>query len=935
MQVGINLNGPEWEITGAVDVLGMNYSYPTHDQIDYFASKGFTQIRLPTLWERLQPSLNGDLNPAILGMIKDIVAHAASRGMTVNLDIHNYGAFQGNLIGSSSVPVSAFANLWGKIAHELAGMDNVVFGLMNEPQQATAAAWLVAANEAIAAIRDAGATQTILVPGVHWTGGHSWTTSDNGAVFGAAGAVKDPLNNYAIEIHQYLDDTSGRYEWVVSETIGVERLTAVTDWARAHGVSLYLGEFGVANNARSLTALKNTMDFLQANDDVWTGVDYFAAGTGSLAYIHTVEPKLGMIDAAQMAVLDHYTGARQVETALGDGTIRVDTFVPGVAHATITDIVDTRHVLLSRTLFDASGAAERKLVVGANGTFTKTDYQPQSGAKLDQTYDSLFRLVDQTVWQTDGSRSRNTYDAATGKTIAIESRDAHGLLKSSTQFNADHIIDTKYDHGVILNVYTYTPTWQLEHRDTFDANGALTTRLVQHGANGSTLENYNPATGLITSKGDYRADWSTQAWSTYNSLGQIQTTWRYETDGSRSTVRYNSDGSAMALTEEFSSAGVLLSKTTNLGGSGFAKQTYSDVRAGQIKVDEKFATDMSLISRTKYDQSGLIVSRQSHSADGGYSVEVFTAADRSTPEVIRIYDRAGHQIGETRPGDVSSSHDNKTATVIFADNTTLAVARMFDAALDRVPGETPVQDWVAKLKGNTPLHDMATALMATDEFQQRYNGLSNVDYVEQLYRLVLDREGEAAGVATWSNLLASGVSRSALLVAFAESPEHVALTSASWGGFARTSDGRQHQAEAAFIFTDPTAASAARMFDTAFDGLPAGSDLQDWTTKLRAGATLESMASELMSSERYEQHYGGLNNEEFVTQLYRLALNREGEENGVAGWSALLDNGTSRSAVLAGFAESAEHVQLTTASWENGISLSLGDLSFGHDLLIL
>ena len=56
----------------------------------------------------------------------------------------------------------------------------------------------------------------------------------------------DPDKNFALEIHQYLDaDGSGSDTSVVSPTIGVDRLTAVTQWAQANGMHLFLGEFGI------------------------------------------------------------------------------------------------------------------------------------------------------------------------------------------------------------------------------------------------------------------------------------------------------------------------------------------------------------------------------------------------------------------------------------------------------------------------------------------------------------------------------------------------------------------------------------------------------------------------------------------------------------------------------------------------------------------
>ena len=55
---------------------------------------------------------------------------------------------------------------------------------MNEPHDQSASAWLGSANAAIAAIRNAGAMQEILVPGSYWDGAGSWTTTDNATVIG-------------------------------------------------------------------------------------------------------------------------------------------------------------------------------------------------------------------------------------------------------------------------------------------------------------------------------------------------------------------------------------------------------------------------------------------------------------------------------------------------------------------------------------------------------------------------------------------------------------------------------------------------------------------------------------------------------------------------------------------------------------------------------
>ena len=64
--MGVNFAGAEFgpHVPG---VFGTDYTYPTHAEIDYYASKGLDVIRLPFLWERLQRTELGPLDAAELG----------------------------------------------------------------------------------------------------------------------------------------------------------------------------------------------------------------------------------------------------------------------------------------------------------------------------------------------------------------------------------------------------------------------------------------------------------------------------------------------------------------------------------------------------------------------------------------------------------------------------------------------------------------------------------------------------------------------------------------------------------------------------------------------------------------------------------------------------------------------------------------------------
>src|ERR1700730_1977943 len=301
---GVNISGAQY---GAGGTRGINYdyTYPTHAEIDYFASKGLTAIRLPFLLERVQPVMDGALSATELSYIDDVVNYAASKGIDVILDPHSYGYAYGSQIGSAAVPNSAFANFWGQLAGHFASNSNVLFGLMNEPHDISATQWLGSVNAAIAAIRGAGATsQQILVPGTYWDSAVTWTSSDNAKVIG--NGVIDPAHNFAFEVHQYLDTWgAGTQSDVVSATIGAERLAAVTAWAEATGNKLFLGEFGVSSDAVSLEALNNMLSFMQQHSDVWEGGTYWAAGAWWGPYMYSVEPANG-VDKPQMAVLQQY-----------------------------------------------------------------------------------------------------------------------------------------------------------------------------------------------------------------------------------------------------------------------------------------------------------------------------------------------------------------------------------------------------------------------------------------------------------------------------------------------------------------------------------------------------------------------------------------------------------------------------------------------------
>ena len=184
---------------------------------------------------------------------------------------------------------------------------------MNEPHDMATETWRDAAQSAINAIRATGARNLILVPGNGWDGAHSWLQNWYGTPNGTAMlAITDPGDNFAFEVHQYLDsDSSGTSATIVSPTVGAERLAAFTQWCRSNNRRGFLGEFAVANSTIGAgigdEAISNLLASIEQNADVWLGWTWWAAGPWWANYMFTLEPTSNYtVDQPAMAVLKDF-----------------------------------------------------------------------------------------------------------------------------------------------------------------------------------------------------------------------------------------------------------------------------------------------------------------------------------------------------------------------------------------------------------------------------------------------------------------------------------------------------------------------------------------------------------------------------------------------------------------------------------------------------
>jgi len=89
----------------------------------------------------------------------------------------------------------------------------------------------------------------------------------------------DPGDNFAFEVHQYLDDDfSGTKNSCARADDAVKALGDFTQWMKSNGFRGFLGEFGAPGEPACIAGLQAMVDVVESNKDVWTGWTYWVAG---------------------------------------------------------------------------------------------------------------------------------------------------------------------------------------------------------------------------------------------------------------------------------------------------------------------------------------------------------------------------------------------------------------------------------------------------------------------------------------------------------------------------------------------------------------------------------------------------------------------------------------------------------------------------------
>jgi hypothetical protein len=153
---------------------GGDYVYPDRADFEYLRGRGLNLTRIPFRWERVQPQLNNPLKSVELARLKGCFDAASAVGMRVIPNVNSYGskyyfsAWSSGVLGSTRVPISAYKDLWVRLAEAwnghpaIAGYD-IYNDVLNLPGGVPT--WERASQAAVDGIRTRDANTRVWVPG--------------------------------------------------------------------------------------------------------------------------------------------------------------------------------------------------------------------------------------------------------------------------------------------------------------------------------------------------------------------------------------------------------------------------------------------------------------------------------------------------------------------------------------------------------------------------------------------------------------------------------------------------------------------------------------------------------------------------------------------------------------------------------------------------
>jgi len=221
----------------------------------------------------------------------------------------------------------------------------------------------------------------------------------------------------------------------------------------------------------------------------------------------------------------------------------------------------------------------------------------------------------------------------------------------------------------------------------------------------------------------------------------------------------------------------------------------------------------------------------------------------------------------------------------------LFVERLYNIVLGRPSEPAGLLNWVNHIvSGRLTPGQVAQNFFFSAEFIGWRH--SNDVFVDRLYRALMNREPEPAGMTNWLNHLQRGMTRQAVFNSFVASPEFTVLCRS----YGLTPD--------SYVAPIGVQMFIIRLYSETLGRHPDPSGFTNWINHMQRGMTGTSVARSFVFSAEVTNR--GLTNDQFIELLYRTLLGRDSDPSGKANWLNHMRIGRSRDWVFNQFAASPE-----------------------------
>ncbi len=230
------------------------------------------------------------------------------------------------------------------------------------------------------------------------------------------------------------------------------------------------------------------------------------------------------------------------------------------------------------------------------------------------------------------------------------------------------------------------------------------------------------------------------------------------------------------------------------------------------------------------------------------------------------------------------------------------VSQLYKICMGRAGSTDEIRYWANELSDKkTTACTVVYDFVFSDEFQSK--NMSNEEYVTCMYQLFMRREPASAEINYWASCMDNGMDREQVFAGFANSPEFNSCceeNSISTGVYISGYD--RSQVLKVNLFMD-------RLYERIMGRRCDTDGMIFWTKSLinkevsgKDVVTLFVNAPEFISL--------GTTNENYVSRIYRVMLDRTAYSNEISYWADAISNGGSRDDVIQGFAASPEFFAL-------------------------